>query len=157
MTVLIVGGSKSGKSDFAQQVALTLAKGAPHYYVATMIPGDKEDDARIRSHLQRREGMGFQTVECGRDILSSLAHTDKTGTFLLDSVTTLLTNEFFKKENGYQPDDAAAARCQKDLCTFAQTVQNAVIVSDAVFADAMHFDPTTDAYRRHLGALYGRS
>ena len=38
MTILISGGSKSGKSMLAQELTLRLAGGGKHYYVATMIP-----------------------------------------------------------------------------------------------------------------------
>lgn len=153
MTILLSGGSKSGKSDFAQELALTLAKGGPHYYVATMIPGDQEDHARIRSHLARRAGMGFETVECGRHILSCLERADKGGAFLLDSVTALLSNELFPKERGYALDEAAGERCQWELIAFAGEVENAVFVTDAIFCDAGRYDPVTEAYRFRLGAI----
>ena len=91
MKSLILGGSKSGKSDFAQEVALKLADGGAHYYVATLHnSGSEADKATVASHLQRREGMGFETVEQGRNILGCLERTDSTGTYLLDSVTTLV-------------------------------------------------------------------
>lgn len=153
MTILLSGGSKSGKSDLAQELALALAQGEPHYYVATMLPMDAEDQARIRSHLARREGMDFQTIECGRHILSCLEGADAGGTFLLDSVTALLSNELFPPERGYQLDEAAGARCQRELIRFAQSAQNAVFVTDAIHADAGRYDPVTESYRRRLGAI----
>ena len=54
MRVLISGGSKSGKSLLAQELTLRLANGGKRYYVATMIPADEEDRARIRRHLAER-------------------------------------------------------------------------------------------------------
>lgn len=153
MTVLILGGSKSGKSDYAQQVALSLAKGGRHYYVATMLPGDQEDHVRIRSHLQRRAGMGFETLECGRNILSVLEQADPSATFLLDSVTALLTNEMFTPETGYVADEAAAERCREELLALAHHAANTVFVCDDLFRDAGRYDPATDAYRRHLGGI----
>lgn len=153
MTVLILGGSKSGKSDYAQQVALTLAKGGVHYYVATMQPGDKEDHARIRSHLQRRAGMEFETVECPRNILSVFSRADPHATFLVDSITALLTSELFPPETGYMADEAAAARCREELLCFAGKAANTVFVCDDLFRDAGRYDPATDAFRRHLGGI----
>ena len=49
MNVLISGGCKNGKSFFAQQLAAELAAGRPLYYIATMIPRDDEDRARMWS------------------------------------------------------------------------------------------------------------
>ena len=157
MTVFIVGGAKSGKSDFAQQVALKLAMGEKHYYVATMIPSDSESDrAIIRSHLDRRAGMGFETIECGKDILSCLDVADPEGTFMVDAVTTLLTNAIFPAEKNYATDEAGAETCCEELLKFIKSVKHAVIVSDDLFRDAVRYDADTDAYRRHLGAIHCR-
>lgn len=150
MTILVSGGAKNGKSDFAQTLALTLAKGGVHYYVATMIPCDGEDQARIRSHLARREGLGFETIECGRNILSCLEQADPNGTFLLDSVTALMMNELFPADRNYAADEAAAAKCTRDLAVFARSVGSAVFVSDAIYSDAVRYDAATETYRRHL-------
>ena len=93
MSVFISGGCKNGKSFYAQRIAK--AAGTPLYYIATMIPRDREDDARIARHRQERAGWGFETLECGADILSCLDRADPAGAFLLDSVTALLSNEMF--------------------------------------------------------------
>lgn len=155
MTVLILGGSKSGKSDYAQQVALRLANGGRHYYVATMMPTSCDaDSAIIRSHLQRRAGMDFETIEQGKDILSAVREPD--AAYLLDSVSTLLTNALYPAENGYQPDEIAAIRCGEDLIAFLRSVRNAVIVSDDLFRDGVRYDGHTEVFRRHLGAIHRR-
>lgn len=153
MTVLILGGCRSGKSDYAQQIALRMANGGTRYYLATMIPGDREDDARVESHLRRRAGMGFETIEQGRYLLQALERSDVNGAYLLDSVTTLLTNELFHPENGYEPDEEAALRCCGDVLEFASRVKNAVIVADNLFCDAARYSASTDSFRRHLGRI----
>ena len=45
MNILLIGGSKSGKSLLAQEVTHRLAAGGPLYYWATMEPADGEDRA----------------------------------------------------------------------------------------------------------------
>ena len=65
MTVFLSGGCKNGKSTLAEQIAVHLSRPGRLYYLATMIPHDEEDRARIARHVESRAGLGFQTVECG--------------------------------------------------------------------------------------------
>ena len=106
MKVLISGGCKNGKSGFAQQLAVKLSGNGARYYVATMIPYDGEDRARVEKHIADRAGMGFGTLEIGTDIARCLEN-GRNGTFLIDSVTALLTNETFSAEHGWKPDPEA--------------------------------------------------
>ena len=148
MSTYISGGCKNGKSFYAQRVAK--AGGAPLYYIATMIPHDAEDHARIRRHRIEREGWGFETLECGRDILRCLDDANPRGTFLVDSVTALLSNEMFTPE-GICMD--APERVAEALEAFIKRAPNTVLVSDYIFSDAMLYDELTEAYRRGLAAI----
>ncbi len=152
MKAFITGGAKNGKSTLAQELAVHLAAGGVRYYIATMIPADAEDDERIRRHVADRAGLGFETLECPRHILSCLASADRNGVFLLDSVTALVQNEMFPPEKDYALDESAAERCVSELLTFARSVENAVFVSDFIYADAETYDPVTESYRRALAA-----
>ena len=62
MMTLVTGGSGSGKSEYAERLAV--AGGTPRIYVATMIPWDDEGWRRIEKHRAMRAGKGFETVEC---------------------------------------------------------------------------------------------
>lgn len=148
MSTYISGGCKNGKSYYAQRVAK--ASGAPLYYVATMIPHDDEDLARIRRHREERAGWGFETLECGHDILECLENADPGGSFLLDSVTALLSNEMFTASG---MDEVAPARIAEALEEFVRRAPNTVLVSDFIFSDAMLYDAWTEAYRRGLAYI----
>ena len=170
MIIFISGGAKNGKTTLGQNLAVKLAgadvtegscdgagdgsdTAAPHYYVATMIPADGEDRERIRLHIEDREGMGFETIEVGRNILSCLDGTDRNGTFLLDSVTALILNELFPDSLSCEMDIAAAEKCAEDVTAFATSVKNAVIISDYIYSDAARYDEVTEVYRRCLAAV----
>ena len=107
MNYFLSGGAKNGKSSFAQEIVC--AQSGPRYYLATMIPHDDEDRLRIRRHLENRAGLGFQTVECGTDILSSLSRMEPDGAVLLDSVTALLSNEMFRADGTMDASAPAVA------------------------------------------------
>jgi len=148
MLILLSGGAKNGKSSIAQDLSKALSNGGNLYYLATMIPVDSEDNARIARHISERDGMGFITVECGRNIG---AHTwDPEGTYLFDSVTALLSNEMFSAE-GIDLD--ASERIADELKYFANSVKNAVFVSDYIYSDGHIYDELTEAYRRGLAFL----
>ena len=153
MTYLISGGAKNGKSTLAQELTVALAKDGKHYYVATMISSGTEDDARIRRHIADRDGMGFETVECFRNIMDCLKTADKDGVFLVDSVTALVQNALFPVEKNYEMDLSAADRCADELVEFAKTVRHAVFVSDYIYSDAETFSESTEMYRKCLADI----
>ena len=185
MNIFISGGCKNGKSYYAQRQAKMLAEGAdekpcsqelqkgPLYYIATMIPHDDEDRARIRRHLSEREGWGFETIEQGKNLLEILRPdyrtaegriVDLSGTFLLDSVTAIMENEMYPvalKSRGQAieflgEDETAPRRIKEDMIAFARAVAeaggNVVFVSDGIYGDMGEYSESTEKYRRALAA-----
>ena len=148
MNIFISGGCKNGKSTYAQHLAKKLSAGGPLYYVATMIPHDEEDRARIRRHIDERAGWGFTTLECGLNILDCLQSASPEGAYLMDSVTALLANEMFRPDGSFDSD--APERVASELCTFAGRVAGAVFVSDYIYAEAALYDAFTETYLRGL-------
>ena len=177
MHIFISGGSKNGKSHYAQDLAAKLAasEGEPLYYVATMIPVDDEDALRIERHIEDRAGMGFITIEQPREIEKAASAAEAAnvagtmiaaeaakaagatnvagagkGCFLLDSVTALLANEMFR---GGEMDSGAVRRVEDGLTEFLNLVPDAVIVSDGLFSNAAIFDGATNDFIAGLGRL----
>ena len=150
MTVFISGGAKCGKSSLAQDLTVALSGGGKHYYVATLIPTGVEDQERIRLHLLDREGMGFETVEASRNVMETLETADRSGAFLVDSVTSLMQNALFPPEKNYELDLEGAKRCSEELVEFAGTVRHAVFVSDYIYSDAERYSESTEQYRKCL-------
>ncbi len=153
MTVLLSGGNKNGKSGYAQDIAVKLADGGKLYYVATMIPYDDEDRARVARHIENRAGMGFETLEAGRNIQNIFDAADENGTFLIDSTTALLLNEMYPDSHFEQADSEAASRCISGLLEVAGRAGNAVFVSDYIYSDAARYDDFTEEYRRSLASI----
>ena len=97
MKILIFGGEASGKSAFAEDLALEMAQkeGLPLYYLATMdknAGGDSEK--RIEKHRKMREGKGFLTIERTKD-LEKLEFPNGKGVILLEDIGNLVANELF--------------------------------------------------------------
>ena len=151
MNIFICGGCKNGKSSLAQDLAVRLSGEEKHYYVATMIAADEEDRVRIDKHIKDREGLGFETLEIGRDIAACLGEDASRATFLIDSVTALLANEMFY---GGEEDSEASERTRKGLLAVANGTKHAVFVSDYLFSGAKHFDEITEQYRCSLASIH---
>lgn len=154
MNIFISGGCKNGKSYYAQKRAKEMAGslGVPLYYIATMIPHDDEDRARIKRHLSERDGWGFETIEQGLSLTEILHNEDidKRGVFLMDSVTALLDNEMFDDEGNI--DEAAPERVKADVLEFAAATGNTVFVSDYIYGDADFYSESVESYRCGLAA-----
>ena len=83
MIVLVLGGTRSGKSEIAERVAADL--GEPVTFVATAAVTDPGMAARVEAHRARRPST-WPTIECGEDLPEVVAGT--VGTVLVDSLGT---------------------------------------------------------------------
>ncbi|MEY4550028.1 MAG: hypothetical protein RL685_6223, partial [Pseudomonadota bacterium] len=88
MITLVLGGTRSGKSRHAQQLARALSERP--LYVATSRIWDADHAERIARH-QRDRGAEWRTVECEID-LDQLPLDDEVA--VIDCVTLWLTNLF---------------------------------------------------------------
>ncbi|MFZ5647040.1 MAG: bifunctional adenosylcobinamide kinase/adenosylcobinamide-phosphate guanylyltransferase [Bacillota bacterium] len=88
--VLVLGGSRSGKSLFAERLAARM--GGPVTYMATLDAGDGEMERRVAAHRERRPAEWI-TVEETRNIPGKVLEAGKgSGVLLVDCVTGWLSN-----------------------------------------------------------------
>ena len=91
--ILITGGSRSGKSCYAEQLALSLSP--TPVYVATAHVWDEEFRERVRKHQERR-GPEWANIEEEK----YLSRLDLTGrVVVIDCVTLWCTNFFFELQD----------------------------------------------------------
>ena len=90
--ILITGGARSGKSRYAEELALSLSRNP--VYVATAHVWDEEFRERVKKHQERR-GPEWTNIE--EEML--LSHHDLTGRVaVIDCVTLWCTNFFFQMQ-----------------------------------------------------------
>ena len=153
MTILILGGSGSGKSEFAENCLIEKNKSGVCYYMATMMSGDDAESAnRIKRHREMRKGKGFVTVEQPYDIEKCLDRTERDGSILLEDLSNLLANEMFANKKNDNGNDCIR-RILKGIKTIAEKSENLVIVSNNIFEDGIEYDEETQRYIRSLGFL----
>jgi len=96
-TVFITGGARSGKSRFAEELAL--GYGTPLCYLATGMAGDAEMAERISRHRTRR-GEVWRTVEEPEDLAGAIRENEGScNAILVDCATLWLTNLLLKYGN----------------------------------------------------------
>lgn len=86
--ILITGGARSGKSNFAEELAKKQDKKL--FYIATGQPFDSEMHYRIKKHRKRR-GRLWKTIEESKTI-SKVLHKISNGIVVLDCVTLWISN-----------------------------------------------------------------
>ncbi|MBE6071190.1 MAG: adenosylcobinamide kinase/adenosylcobinamide-phosphate guanylyltransferase [Clostridium butyricum] len=149
MNYLIIGGSKSGKSQISEDIALKLNNDKV-IYIATMKPFDKEDEERIKKHIKSREGLDFITIEKQKNLYEIINEIKEHDTVLIDSITSLLTNEMFVGNKIiYDP----SIRIITSLDLIMNKAENVIIVSDFIFNDSMEYDDITEIYKKELGII----
>ncbi|NOW02857.1 bifunctional adenosylcobinamide kinase/adenosylcobinamide-phosphate guanylyltransferase [Clostridium beijerinckii] len=149
MNYLIIGGSKSGKSEVGEKIALTLSRNKV-IYIATMNPYDKEDEDRIERHKKSREGLNFKTLEVTRDLDSVINTINCKDTVLIDSITSLLTNEMF---NANEIIKNPSHKILSNLKQIMNNAKNVIIVSDYIFNDAIQYDEITENFKKELAII----
>ena len=118
MVIFVLGGSGSGKSEYAESLAVRLGQEAAEryrqeslqgrkifqsvlhkpqlVYIATMEPLDKESRARVDRHRKQRAGKQFETRECYTHIEE--LNVQKNEILLLECLSNLTANEYLRME-----------------------------------------------------------
>jgi len=176
MYYLITGGAGSGKSEYAEDLALSLTEnGDSLFYIATMFPYDDEETRkRIERHRNLRAGKGFVTIERPIEIskvldeikisgseninddsvqdsisLSDTSRYLKSSVVLLEDLTNLYANECYQS-NGHPHE------ITEPLRELAANVKALIVVTNELYCDGNQYPEETMGFLREL-ALINRS
>ena len=94
MKVLIIGGIKSGKSSFAEDLAKKMAKKKP-YYLATTEFIDKEMKKKIKKHKKQRKD-SFITIEEAIKLHKKIKKLDDV--VLIEDISMWINNMLYHKK-----------------------------------------------------------
>ena len=94
--ILVTGGARSGKSNFAEKLCKDQNNNTA--YIATSIPFDDEMKERVKKHKESRP-QNWKTYEIYKDIYTIINDISKEHkTVILDCVTLLVNNLMFTYE-----------------------------------------------------------
>ncbi len=159
--ILVLGGARSGKSDYALELARQLAGDRPVLFVATAQAGDQEMAQRIQRHRQERPSH-WQTLEAptgvGQALTTHLARASgpEPGVILLDCLTLLVSNVLLGHPDPAAEGEAASwARLQQELEGLLEAHRLLgrpfILVSNEVGLGIVPGDPLSRLYRDLLG------
>ncbi len=173
MMVLVVGGSGSGKSSYAEKVTVSLAQEsvkeitksentslsdfklniAKKYYLATMQVFDDEGRKKVDRHRKLRNGKGFFTIEQPVRISSALEKMeDGDRAVLLECISNLTANEMFS-EKKTMTEIQVTENVIRDIKMLKEQTNHLVVVSNNIFEDGITYDETTTKYIRAMGKI----
>lgn len=140
--ILITGGQRSGKSSYAEQLALQLS---PHpVYLATARIWDEEFRERVRKHQERR-GDEWTNIEEEKQ----LSRHDFTGrVVLIDCVTLWATNFFFDLQSD---TEKALAALQEEFDRLTRQEATFIFVTNEIGSGAV----SDNAIQRRFTDLQG--
>lgn len=158
MITLILGGSGSGKSAWAEQFVCDHFPGYKKIYLATMETFGAEAARRIERHRALRKGKDFETLECSRQIGELAGKLSRENTvILLECMSNLVANEMFVPDEigacKMRTSEEVAESVMRDVACLEQAAAHMVIVSNNVFEDGVNYDASTKEYIRALGAV----
>lgn len=162
MLYLVTGGSGSGKSQYAEDLAVSRYSQASEpggrlYYVATMLPYDEEGRQRVKRHQAMRRNKGFVTWE-------QYTHIEKVkagagDVILLECMSNLLANEMYH-ENGQLCEEHTLELTEKvilkPLKALAETAGSVIVVTNEIFSDGVEYGQETKCYQMLLGYINQR-
>ena len=139
--ILITGGQRSGKSTYAEQLALSLSPRP--IYIATAHVWDDEFRQRVIKHQERR-GPEWDNIEEERQ----LSKIDVEGrTVLIDCLTLWATNYFFDTRD----TDTALQMLRDEFDRFTRQDATYIFVTNEIGLGGV----SPDAVQRHFTDLLG--
>jgi len=111
-SILIIGGARSGKSHFAQELAQGLGK--PVLFVATAVASDEEMRQRIEEHQRARPAI-WTTLEVTTHIARQIEQKIGAAQVVIVDCITLLISNIFSRYNDQTGEKIDAPLIEKKV------------------------------------------
>ena len=143
MLTLIIGGSGSGKSAFAEAHVCKLP--GKRIYLATMQPFGDESCVRIARHRAQRAALGFETLE--RYLSVASLQIPNGANILLEDLSNLLANEMFDHDGG------GAEAAWRGIVHLINECAHLTIVTNEIFSSGRAYADESLRFMRQLARL----
>lgn len=149
--VLVSGGSRSGKSSYAQRRAESLD--GPRLFAATCPRIDSEIDERIDRHILDREGKGWKTIEEELDLAYVIRKNHTPSVILIDCLTLWINNLIYNndRKNGFFPEEEIVMLCEQLIDEARNHPGTIIFVTNEVGSGIVPESSSTRQYRDLVG------
>jgi adenosylcobinamide kinase / adenosylcobinamide-phosphate guanylyltransferase len=130
--ILVTGGSRSGKSEFARNLAEALP--GRRVFVATCPVVDEEMKDRIEKHKKERLESQWETIEEPVAVSKVLSESPGFSVFLVDCLTLWMNNLMYRaqEEGKTFSEENAVEKCKELLDMSSKTSGTVVFVTNEV-------------------------
>jgi len=150
--ILITGGCRSGKSDYARRLAESMP--GRRAYIATCPPDvDEEMRARIRRHRAARAAAGWDTIEETIDLARALDAAATHDVVLVDCLTLWVGNLLYEAERrgAAVAEDDVVDRCGQVLAACRARPGTVLFVTNEVGMGVVPASAMARVYRDLVG------
>jgi adenosylcobinamide kinase/adenosylcobinamide-phosphate guanylyltransferase len=151
--ILILGGTRSGKSAFGLEVTRELAGSGRAWYLATARPGDPELDRRINRHRSERPA-AWPTIDVGADLTGALGATTPSEPVLVEGLTLWLST--LAGDDPIEPDPVLEGPLAAAIDAIMRRPGPVVLVSDELGQGTVPMDAGSRAFRDLVGLVHQR-
>jgi adenosylcobinamide kinase/adenosylcobinamide-phosphate guanylyltransferase len=145
-SILVTGPTKSGKSEWAEQLAAQQGQSVVYVATSRLDPDDAEWQARVAAHRARRSS-AWQTLEVPSALPSVLAQTTTADCWLVDSLGTWVANGLAESTATW---DAEVESLLAAIATFPGTL---ILVAEETGWGVVPAYPLGRTFRDRLGHL----
>ena len=149
--ILVTGGSRSGKSAYAQQLAESTT--GRRIYVATCPVIDAEMAARVKKHREARAHSAWDTIEAPLDLAGVIANAGGNDILLVDCLTLWVNNVLHEaqREGRTITEEQITNLCGDILRTCRQRGGTVIFVTNEVGMGIVPDNPLARGFRDLAG------
>ena len=147
--ILVTGPARSGKSEWAETLAMQSGKSVTYVATAQVDPADSEWLLRIEQHRCRRPDK-WVTLEVPRQLVETIRFAPLSSCLLVDSLGTWVANLL------EQDDTSWEGTVQKLLLSLEQVTEDVILVAEETGWGVVPAYPIGRTFRDRLGSLVRR-
>jgi adenosylcobinamide kinase / adenosylcobinamide-phosphate guanylyltransferase len=144
--ILVTGAARCGKSEWAETLAIDSGKAVTYIATATIDPDDREWQARISRHQQRRPAH-WLTVAAIADLATTIDRAQPAECLLIDSLGTWVANLLDRSDAQWQD------LTQELLAKLATSQAMVILVAEETGWGVVPAYPSGRLFRDRLGML----